>query len=520
MKNIVIVGGGTAGWITALYSKKIFPDDNITLIESPEIGILGAGEGSTRQLVDILNYLDIGIEDLIKETKCTIKTGIKFTNWSKDKDYYYHDFTFEGSVFDESGFDRGRNSFDFPILKYERLLNIVEKNINSSVNDLYSDNKLLPFTFSLEEESNKSNLKFWNKYSGHSIHFDARLLASYLSNIGISRKIKLVQGQVVNIETNEQNDIIALKLNNNETILTDFVFDCSGFSRLIIGKHYNSKWQSFSEYLPMKRALPFFIDIDTENIPSYTEAIAMDYGWMWKIPLQHRYGCGSVFDSNYISDEDAIKEIENYLGFEPKYPRELKNAFNFSAGCYEEIWIKNSLAVGLSSGFVEPLEATSIMQAILVLQRFMSDKTNLNTKNNFIKQRFNELYLNETQEVVDFLYLHYITNKNNTDFWKNFSKNNKMPKDVNYILNVFKDKSLYNNFDFYSNSFINGFSYLYVLIGQKILNKGHMKKNAKFLLDDVKKQDYEYILNNQKKLIPKFLTHNDFIDIIKNDKNV
>ena len=99
MKNIVVVGGGTAGWITALYAQKTFPDDNITLIKSPEIGILGAGEGSTRQLISMLNFLGISIEDLIKETKCTIKTGIKFTNWSKEKNYYYHDFTHEGSNF-------------------------------------------------------------------------------------------------------------------------------------------------------------------------------------------------------------------------------------------------------------------------------------------------------------------------------------------------------------------------------------------------------------------------------------
>jgi tryptophan halogenase len=250
-----------------------------------------------------------------------------------------------------------------------------------------------------------------------------------------------------------------------------------------------------------------------KQIPPYTEAIAMDYGWIWKIPLQNRYGCGYVFDSNYISDENAIKEIENFLGFEPQYPRKKAGAFNFSAGCFEDIWINNCLAVGLSSGFLEPLEATSIMQSIIVLQRFMSDKQNLQTKNNFIKKKFNEIYLNETKEIVGFLYLHYTTNKDNTVFWKNFNKNNKMPEDISYILNICKDITLNENFNLFNKIFpISSFNY--ILIGNKIINNEMMKKNSIFVLDDIKIQNYENILNNQKILIPKFLTHNDFIDII------
>jgi tryptophan halogenase len=510
--SIVVLGGGSAGWLTALYAKKIFNDKDIVLVESEDYGILGAGEGSTPKLIDFLNFLEIPFQDLIKECKSTIKNGVKFTNWSKDKGSYLHPFFSESNASNDYNFhlDSHYKESDSSFAHY--CASLKNHNLKDySLMEKVSDKNLVPF---IDNNENKSI----DQLAQISIHFDAKLLAGYLRTVGEKRGIIRKEG-IVNKIFNDKDGYINKIKTEKEEIDCEFIFDCSGFKKLIIGNHYKSKWKSHSEQLPVKKAIPFFLEIDKE-IPPYTEAIAMDYGWMWKIPLQHRYGCGYVFDSNYISDEDAIKEIENYLGFEPKYPRELKNAFNFSAGCYEEIWIKNSLAVGLSSGFVEPLEATSIMQAILVLQRFMSDKTNLNTKNNFIKQRFNELYLNETQEVVDFLYLHYITNKNNTDFWKNFSKNNKMPKNVNYILNVFKDKSLYNNFDFYSNSFINGFSYLYVLIGQKILNKVHMKKNAKFLLDDVKKQDYEYILNNQKKLIPKFLTHNDFIDIIKNDKNV
>jgi tryptophan halogenase len=508
MKNIVVVGGGTAGWITALYAKQIFPDDNITLVESPEIGILGAGEGSTRQLISILKYLDIAIEDLIKETKCTIKTGIKFTNWSKEKDYYYHDFTHEGSIFDESGFDRGRNNFDFPILKYERLLNIVEKNTNTSVNDEYSDNKLLPFTALAETENNKSFLHSWNIHSDYSIHFDARLLASFLSNLGILRKIKLIKGEVVNIETNNQNDIVALKLNNNDTILTDFVFDCSGFARLIIGKHYNSKWQSFSEYLPMKRALPFFIDIDTENIPSYTEAIAMDYGWIWKIPLQHRYGCGYVFDSDYINEDQAQEEIEKFLGFKPTYPKTNGKSFIFDPGFFEEVWINNCLAVGLSSGFLEPLEATSIGQSILLLQRFFMQKHKIFSNDVEIKKLFNEYYIRDAKSIVDFLSLHYTTNKDNSDFWINFNKNNKKSQNLLNNLEILKNSTLTKLYD---EIWFSKDSYYIVALGNNLVDLNNINKIYKEFIDENKHSELVSFILNKKNISKDFIKHSDFL---------
>ena len=512
MKNIVIVGGGTAGWLTALYAKRIFPDDNITLIESAEIGILGAGEGSTRQLIKILSHLNIQIEDLIKETKCTIKTGIKFTNWSKEKDYYYHDFTHEGSAFDESCFRVEDDNFDFPILKYERLLNIVEKNKNSSVNDEYSDNNLLPFTFLEEKENEKSSLHFWTKESGHSIHFDARLLASFLSKVGVARGINLIENTIVNIQTDENNNIIALELNDNNSILVDFVFDCSGFARLIIGKHYNSKWQSFSEYLPMKRALPFFIDIDTENIPSYTEAIAMDYGWMWKIPLQHRYGCGYVFDSDYINEDQAQEEIEKFLGFKPTYPKTNGKSFVFDPGCFEEIWINNCLAVGLSSGFLEPLEATSIGQSILLLQRFFMQKHKIFSNDIETKKLFNEYYIRDTKSIVDFLSLHYTTNKDNSDFWINFDKNNKKSQNLLNNLHILKNSvltKLYDEIWFSKNS------YYIVALGNKLIDFDNINSIYKKWVNKKRYDELNSFILNKKNISKDFVKHSDFLKYIK-----
>lgn len=505
--NIVIVGGGTAGWLTALYTKKIFPEKTIILVESEDYGILGAGEGSTPNFVDFLNFLEIPIVDLIKNCNATIKNGIKFTNWSKNYDSYFHPFHSK---------NQASNDYNF-------LLNssYIENDTNFShlcasfKNHNFKDYSLI------EKISNKFKVPYvQNNQTGQldpiseiALHFDAKLLANYLKFIGKQRGIIIKEGIVKKIFNDKDGYINKIKTNKEE-INCDFIFDCSGFRKLIIGNHYKSNWKSHSDHLPAKKAIPFFLQMD-KNIPAYTEAIAMNFGWMWKIPLQNRYGCGYVFDSNYISDEDAIKEIETYLGFEPIYPRKEKGAFIFSAGCFENIWIKNCLSIGLSSGFIEPLEATSIMQTIIILKRFLSDKENITTKNDFIKERFNKIYLDETSQIVNFLYLHYITNKTNNNFWKNFTKNNVMPNNIKYILNVCKEKVLISSFDFDNDLIFNTYSYYYVLIGNKIINKKDIKKTSKLLLDNIKMQNYNYILQQQEIIIPHCLTHNNFIDIIK-----
>jgi tryptophan halogenase len=510
MKNIVIVGGGSAGWITALYAKKIYQDDNVILVESDEYGILGAGEGSTPNLVGFMNFLNIPLEDLIKNCNATIKNGIKFTNWSNKKDSYFHPFESQSQA---------SNDYNFYLDSY-----FIENDANfshycASLNDQnfkdyafvekFSNNFQVPYV----KNNDAINM---NNFSHVAIHFDATLLAKYLRLVGESRGILRKEGIVTEIFQDSEGYINKIKT-DKEDIECDFIFDCSGFKRIIIGKFYKSKWRSYSEYLPVKKAIPFFLNID-EDIPPYTEAIAMNYGWMWKIPLQNRYGCGYAYDSNYLSDEEAKKEIEDFLGFEPTYPRKDKGSFNFEAGCFEEIWNKNCLAVGLSSGFLEPLEATSIMQSIIVLTRFMSDKQNLITKNNFVKKRFNDIYLKETKEIVNFLYLHYITNKENNNFWKNFSKNNKMPEEVKYVLNACQDKVLFSNFDFDTNKIFFSYSYNYILIGNNIINIDTLKKNAHLLLNDAKKENYKNILKEQNLLIPKLLKHKEFIDIIRMEK--
>ena len=227
-----------------------------------------------------------------------------------------------------------------------------------------------------------------------------------------------------------------LTLDTQKVIPLDFVFDCTGFYRLLIGKHYNSKWKTYTDVLPVKAAVPFFLEPNfDEELPTYTDSIAMKYGWMWQIPLQHRTGCGYVYDSDLISEEEAIQEIEEYLGFEPLYPRKNKGGFKFEAGCYETPWVKNCIALGLSAGFIEPLEATSIMVTIGCLQDIFSNVQNIQDKNSPFREVYNTLVEKKNDEIRDFLYFHYMTGRTDTDFWKKFTFEN-APKSLQHKITM------------------------------------------------------------------------------------
>jgi tryptophan halogenase len=395
-------------------------NSKITLIESSDIGILGAGEGTTPHFVDFLKQLNIDTSYLFKNASATIKNGIKFTNYNGDNKSYFHGFS------DNFNLDYTQsttiNNFNIPILALEKISN--NQNVdNIDISNIISESKLTKFTYE-------------NKNIGdYALHFNANYLAKSLKNIGLNRNINVLDDVVVKIKTDENNYVNELILKNN-VIKCDFVFDCTGFKRLIIGNFYNSIWKSYEKNLPVNRAIPFFVTLkENENIPPYTEAIAMKYGWMWKIPTQERYGCGYVFDKNCISDDEAKNEIDNYMGFEVESPRQ----FNFSAGTYEKIWVKNCVAIGLSSGFIEPKEATSIWLTIEQLQGILQNIDGVVYKNEISIKNYNEKNVEMTNEILDFVYLHYMTKRKDTNFWLNFSKNNIMPSSIKLYLNYCKN---------------------------------------------------------------------------------
>ena len=417
--HFTIVGGGTAGWLTSLYIKKSYPWAEVTVISSSEIGILGAGEGTTPHFVSFLDELGIPASDIIKNAKGTIKNGIKFTNWNGDSKAYFHPFSDDDNLsnFSISNFNGdGVTSINLlEILKGESL-------DNSCFSALASYNNSVKFSIDKHINNKEDNaINHFNSLGTFGLHFDAVLLEKFLKKTAVYRGIRFVDAEVDEILTDEDGYITGLKTTNGKEFESNFVFDCSGFKRKIIGEFYKSEWKSYSESLPNKRAIAFTIENTSNNIPPYTDSIAMKNGWMWKIPVQGRFGCGYVFDSDFATDEEIKKELEEYFG----NPIEVVNSFNFDAGRYEKTWIKNCIAIGLSAGFIEPLEATSIMTSILSLEEHIMNNLGAISKNDFYINRFNARVNKIHDDTKDFIYLHYLTKRDDSEFWKTFRDKNK-----------------------------------------------------------------------------------------------
>jgi tryptophan halogenase len=437
MLKCVVVGGGTAGWLSALYAQKHIPYSDVTVIASSDIGILGAGEGTTPHILPFLKEIDIPVADIIKHARGTFKNGIRFVNWNGDDKNYIHSFW---DHYDSS------NKLHFD--------DIVPLYIDCVANDKNCDEVSL--SHYLCNENKVKIKKETNEVCGdYALHFDANLLAKYLESVALSRGIKLIDDEVITINNNSTGNIKSFDLKSGLNVEADFVFDCTGFQRLIIGKHYNTKWNSYKDTLPVNRAMPFFIEHDDTNVPPYTDAIAMKYGWMWKIPVQGRFGCGYVFDSSMVTDEEIVEELTEYLGYKPTIPR----VFSFEAGTYEKMWVKNCIAVGLSSGFIEPLEATSIWVSINILKNAVSKASNLITQNPDAVTACNKNFRDLNEDILGFLYFHYMSKRSDSEFWNTFTIKNKMPMLIENLTDISK-KTFPKKYDF---------TYLFASLGPRTL---------------------------------------------------
>jgi len=373
--NITIIGGGTAGWLSAMYLNKRNPDFDITLVESKTIGIVGVGEGTVPNITPFLKNLGIDEKDFMSVTNATRKVGIAFDNWPNDGSSFNHDF-FDGT---------------------------------------------------------------------YAYHFDTNIIGDYFKNIGSTRGINHIVDEVTGFE--KEGDIIkSIHLANNKSISPDFVIDCSGFARLVIGKELKAEWISHKDHLTLNSAVTFRLplaenEVFTEKSNTRTHSVSMKYGWMWMIPLQNRWGCGYVFDSKYINDEEAKKEVEEYFNRELKFGKKI----TFESGYFKDVWIGNSIAIGLSGGFFEPLEATSLMTVVFQLTNLLKN----NTLDSSHREHYNTFVNKINYQVFNFIKYHYVCDRNDTQFWQDY-KTHTLPEtltnllDTNNRLKVFADRDIRN----------------------------------------------------------------------------
>lgn len=481
-RNYCVLGGGTAGWLTALFIKKLFPLDNVKLIQGESIGTIGVGEGTVPNIIDFLNKLEIDPMDVLKKTKGSIKNGISFENWNGDGRKYFHGFNDLVSNF------QIKNIFDSGCEDYY-LKHLMRNNL---------DFKEYIYTSKLSYEKliDLDRHKF-------ALHFDAQLLSEYLQNIGLQRGIEIVTGDFSHVEKTNTGYIKNIKLTNGIKFDVDFIFDCSGFARLLIDKVFNERWISYSKHLPMKKGIPFWIDQD-KKIDPYTSAIALDHGWIWKIPLQHRIGSGYIFDSDYIDEQQALDEAQDYF----KRDLTVRKVIPFEAGRYQNVWIKNCMAVGLSASFVEPLEATSLFLTIQQLETFRHFVNETKNPNQKSLDLFNEIIGNNMDDTLSFVYLHYMTKRETSEFWNNFRNNYTIPSRLQTMLENIKENNLrfFETSDVKTTGNFSLYSYLQVINGIGLSN------------NKVNLQGYDQIVPNPaeyKELTDKLLTqaidHTEFL---------
>jgi tryptophan halogenase len=514
-KKIVVVGGGTAGWISALYAKNAFLLADVTVIESKDIGILGAGEGTVPDFVSFTDFLGIPISLLVKEADATIKTSVKFTNWAEEGSVYHHPFHAEGNL----GLD-GCNTYNPYILDTNVgiTLNALKngKTASIDISEACGKSKKVPFRYNGSITDWQMDPIFgYTAASSWSVHFNAVKLAVLLKKIGIERGITVKDGIVESVNSNDNKGIESLQLSDGTVQYADFVIDCTGFSRLLIGKHFNSEWISYKDKLTVDSALPFFLPIE-EDIPPYTEAIAMKYGWMWKIPTKERYGCGYVFDSTFTSEEEAALEIEEFLGFVPEYPRKTKGAFTFQAGCYKTPWVKNCLSVGLSSGFIEPLEATSIWMTILTLKEVFSNLNSIYEQDSRHVEEVNNRFVERNTNIKNFLYFHYMSNRSDTEFWKQYTYEN-APSEIQKMLDRWDYRAP--SYSDYDSDLFKLNSWMMVARGTNQLNLDVLEKTSNANYFEMKAgSSYFGKADSIDNAVREFSTHREFLENLRNEK--
>ena len=419
IKQVVIAGGGTAGWITAaLLNKVLGKVVNITLVESEQIGTVGVGEASIPPILHLNAALGIRESEFIKATQATIKLGIEFENWRAQDHTYMHAFG-----------DIGK---DFPFCEfYHFWLRAKQEGTTADFWDFslnYQAAKQHKFTH-LQHIPN-TQLTGLN----YAYHFDATLYGEYLKSLAISRGVNRIEGKIASVKQCEETGFItALALEDGQTISGDLFIDCTGLRALLIEQTLNTGFEDWSHWLPCDSAIAVQTQSANDPVP-YTRSIAHDAGWQWQIPLQHRVGNGLVFSSRHITDEQAKQQLLANLPGEPiTEPRVIR----FKTGRRRKQWHKNVVSVGLSSGFLEPLESTSIhliqTAAIRLIKLFPH-----NGIDDSLVETFNQQSQTEIERIRDFIILHYkLTDRTDSAFWRQ-CKQMSIPDSLQKKIDLFK----------------------------------------------------------------------------------
>ncbi|MED5412138.1 MAG: tryptophan halogenase family protein [Pseudomonadota bacterium] len=419
IKNIVILGGGTAGWMTAnlLHKKWQHLGIQVTVVESPDIGIIGVGEGSTPLLKVFFDSLDIEESEWMPACNATYKNGISFVDWSTVAGYesYFHpfptslDFATFGFLYKYSELRRqGLDLLAHPN-RFSLLANLTEKRLAPLPAESF------PFHFQ------------------YGYHFDSVLIGKFLRERAKEKGIIHIEATVESVEQHDNGDIKSLKLNTGQDLSADFFVDCSGFASILIQNTLKVRFLSFAENLFNDSAIAVPTEIDP-NLPSETISTALPHGWVWKIPLTNRFGNGYVYSSQYTTPDEAETELRTHLGIleSDAEARHLK----MKVGRTEQTWCNNCVAIGLSQGFIEPLEATALQFVYSTIDEFSTAFEEGKFTNQY-REDFNERMNKNFEGIRDYIVLHYKTNSRiDTQYWIDNRENQNLSDNLKEMLNV------------------------------------------------------------------------------------
>ena len=422
VKSIVIVGGGTSGWMTAASLSQQFKDQavSITLIESSQMGTIGVGEATIPTLRRFYGKLGFSDVDVIKATNATCKLGIEFKGWTGNDSSFIHPFGLYGQEVNRVPF---HHYFTKLQLNGDRTpFSDYSLGVNLARNNKFMQPSIKP--------KNQLEIFDW------ALHFDAGLFGKLMADYAKSNGVKLIDSKISQVDlTTNDGAIDALHLENGDRITGDLFIDCSGFSALLIEKSMKTGYEDWSQYLVCDTAIAVQSELVGQPI-ARTIAQAQRAGWQWKIPLQTRVGNGMVYSSQFISKDEAISSLLNNIsGNVTQEPR----SFSFTPGRRKKAWNKNCIAVGLASGFLEPLESTSIAlveTAIEKISEFLSEPEFGQEESD----KFNYAMGQEYERVRDFIILHYKLNgRTDSAMWQH-CRDLAIPQSLTEKIKAFKTR--------------------------------------------------------------------------------
>jgi len=482
VQNVVIVGGGTAGWTAATsIARLIGANLNVTLVESDAIGTVGVGEATIPPFRTLHRLLKIDEADFLSKTQGTFKLAIQFENWRAVGHDYIHSFGVTGQGCWAAGFQH--------FWLKARQLGFAED---------YS--RYAPEL--MAAKAGKFGLLQENALS-YAYHLDATSYAGYLRQIAEKDGVTRVEGKIVEVHQTESGDISEVVLESGQAVKGDLFIDCSGFASLLMDKALGTEFEDWTHWLPCDRAIAVQTTSVGEPIP-YTRSIARETGWQWRIPLQTRVGNGLVYCSEFMSDDEAqgtlLGNLEGEVITEPRVLR-------FRTGQRVKHWNRNCIGLGLAAGFLEPLESTSIhliqRGVIRLLQMFPyggifeSDRA-----------EFNRQMDTEFRYIRDFIIMHYhVTERTDSEFWRR-CRDMEIPDSLQHRLDLFRDTGRV--FETESDIFREN-SWNQVMLGQGIEPQGHHP-----IVDMMSEQELRQFMQIQQKKVDHVLkqlpTHQDFID--------